>query len=199
VTETPNEPNQSTPTPYSAPSAYPAPPGQPTPPAQPPVPSAPTYSAPSAYPIPVPPPAGHPGGYPTAVMPAAAYPTTGYPAAGYPSAPAEPVRRTSVWTWVLLGLSILLFLAAGGLGYGYYVAYTEVEDRNRRIGELQSMVVEQDGQIEQLQEDLAATEAELTDAQACVDAMERFIDLPPGSPDDEVDRVIDEMFDICGF
>jgi hypothetical protein len=132
-------------------------------------------------------------------MPVSAYPTTGYPTGSYPSAPPAPVRRTSAWTWVLLGLSIVLMFVASGLAYGYYTAYTEVEDRNRRIGELQGTVAERDGELQQLKDDLAAVEAELTDAQACVDAMEAFIDLPPGSPDAEVDRVIDEMFEICGF
>lgn len=205
MTETPNDPNQPPAPPYSAPSAYPAPPtyptppAGPTPPAQPPmVPSAPTYASPQAYPIPVPPPAAtHPGGYPTSVMPAPAY--AGYPTGTYPAAPPAPVRRTSAWTWVLLGLSIVLLLAAGGLTYGYYVAYTEVEDRNRRIGELQTTVAEREGELEQLREDLAAVEEQLSDAQACVDAMAEFVDLPPGLTEDEVNRAIDRMFDICGF
>lgn len=198
MTETPNDQTQSATPPYSAPSAYPT--ASPAYPTQPAGPTLPTQPSAPAYPTQAPPPAGQPGGYPTAVMPVSAYPATGYPGAPYPApAPAAPARRTSALTWVFLGLSIVLFLAAVGLGYGYYAAYTEVEDRNSRIGDLQGVVAERDREIEQLKDDLATTEADLTDAQACIDAMEAFVDLPQSASDAEIGRAIDEMFDICGF
>jgi septal ring factor EnvC (AmiA/AmiB activator) len=132
-------------------------------------------------------------------MPVSAYPTTGYPMAPMPPMPA----RTSAWTWVLLASTIVLFLAAGGLGFGYYSARSAVLDRNSQIEGLQAdvaakddTIAEQDDQIEQAEQTLADVETELTDAQTCVDAMEAALSAPT---EEEFNVLFDEMLSICDF
>jgi septal ring factor EnvC (AmiA/AmiB activator) len=132
-------------------------------------------------------------------MPVSAYPTTGYPMA--PMLP--PPARTSAWTWVLAAASIVLLLAAGGLGFGYFTARSAVVDRNSQIESLQVDVAakddtigEQDDQIEEAEQTLADVETELADAQACIDAMEAALTAPTEA---EFDILFDEMLAICGF
>lgn len=150
-----------------------------------------------------------PPGYPTtlmpttSVLPVSAYPTTAYP---MPPAPAPPQARPNVWTWVLLAVSIVLFLAAGGLGYGYYSAYSAVLDRNDQIGRLNedvaardATIAEQEEELEQAEQDRADAEAEIAQLQECVDAMDAVVSVPQGTSDAEFSALFEEMLDTCGF
>jgi hypothetical protein len=108
--------------------------------------------------------------------------------------------------WVLAATSIVLLLGAGGLGLGYFAARSAVVDRNSQITELQGDLIERDDtieerdeQLEQAQQQLADVETQLADAQACVDSMQEFVDLPATATEAELDRVVSNMFDICGF
>jgi hypothetical protein len=132
-------------------------------------------------------------------MPVSAYPTTGYPMAPMPPAPG----KTSALTWVFLATSIVFLLAAGGLGFGYLTARSEVIDRNGRIESLQvdvagkdDTIADRDDRIEQVEQELADVEAQLSDTQACVDAMEAALTVQTEA---EFDALFQEMLDTCDF
>jgi uncharacterized protein HemX len=123
-----------------------------------------------------------------------------------PTPPAPPRARPNVWTWVLLATSVVLFLAAIGLGVGYYAAYSAGLDRNDQIGRLyediaarDATIAEQAEQLEQAEQERADVEAELAELQDCVDAMDTVLSVPQGTSDAEFNALFEEMLDICGF
>jgi alkanesulfonate monooxygenase SsuD/methylene tetrahydromethanopterin reductase-like flavin-dependent oxidoreductase (luciferase family) len=129
-------------------------------------------------------------------VPVSAYPLTAYAPAGYPVLP-PPTARTSPWVWVLTALSALLFLTAGGLGYGYYTAYAAVVDRNATITDLQRTVSEREATIQDQDAEIAGSQDDLDSAQACIDAVEAILD--PGLTVEEFNILFDEMREVCGF
>jgi hypothetical protein len=105
-----------------------------------------------------------------------------YPVSGYPAPPAPAPRRTSVWTWVLAGLSVLLLLGAGGLGYVYNEARGTIADQKSQIANLEGTVdghtktiSDKDGIIRQRDRAIDDLNDDLDAAKACPAAVRKTL------------------------
>ncbi|MBX6751772.1 MAG: hypothetical protein IRY85_19300, partial [Micromonosporaceae bacterium] len=125
---------------------------------------------------------------PTTAMPApvtgAPYPVTGVP---YPvTAPPyglmpPPAPRRSPWVIVLGIVSAVLLVGSGVLGALYY---QQRDEARRTSADQQARITALQQEVAQLKDDLADTETrlqraedDLADADACSDAVQKFIDL----------------------
>ena len=105
-----------------------------------------------------------------------------YPVSGYPLPPAPAPRRTSVWTWVFAGLSVLLLLGAGGLGYVYNEARGTIAEQKSQIASLEGTVdghtrtiSEKDGIIRQREQAIDDVTADLNTEKLCAAAVRQAL------------------------
>lgn len=189
MSENPYSPSQPPQYPPAAPVNPPAPAPPPAPVAQPaPVPPAGAYP-PAAYPA-------QPGYAPqVSSVPASAVPASAYPAA-YPAAVAPTVvRKTSPLTWIFLGLSILLLLVTAGVGASNLVAQDEINKRDTTIANLRGEIEKKETAITAKDKELKQTQAELDDAQVCVDAV---LKIKKAQSQTEASNLILDALRTCG-
>ncbi len=118
--------------------------------------------------------------------------------------PVKPPR--SVWVWVLAGVSALLLLAAGALGFSYVGSRDSHEQQSAeltaRIDELTPIVdrlMEEESDLNreygELVEELNGTRMELAGMLACTRAIEAWLATDPEEP--ERPAATRFMLDVC--
>lgn len=138
--------------------------------------------------------------YPTSAAP---YPVSSSP---YGLVPPPGRPRLSPWIWVLTGVSGLLVVAAGGLGFLYMDARaandkqiaertTQIDELTTKVDELEQAGEGLDRESHDVQADLDASEATLDGLSPCPDALNALLLTDPDTSAFE-DAVL-AMVDAC--